>query len=56
MPRTRPPPPEFRREGMQLVRSCRSVRGLAESLSSTGQSLHIWVKQERLDRRERDGG
>ena len=57
MPRTRRPyPPEFRREAVQLVRSGRSVKDIAESLGCSDQSLHIWVKQEQLDRQERDDG
>jgi transposase len=57
MPRTRPPyPPEFRREAVQLVLAGRSVRDVAESLGCSDQSLHNWVKQHQLDRRERDDG
>ncbi len=57
MPKTRPPyPSEFRREAVQLVRSGRSVKDVAESLGCSDQSLHNWVKQEQLDRHERDDG
>lgn len=57
MPKTRPPyPPEFRREAVQLVRSGRSVKDVAESLGCSDQSLHNWVKQDQLDRHERDDG
>jgi transposase len=57
MPKTRPPyPPEFRREAVQLVLAGRSVKDVAESLGCSEQSLHSWVKQHRLDRRERDDG
>ena len=57
MARTRPPyPPEFRREAVQLVRAGRSVKDVAASLGCSDQSLHNWVKQEQLDRRERDDG
>lgn len=57
MPKTRPPyPPEFRREAVQLVRAGRSVKDVAESLGCSEQSLHNWVKQHQLDRRERDDG
>ncbi len=57
MPRSRPPyPPEFRREAVQMVRSGRSVRDVAESLGMTPQSLRNWVRQEQLDRHERDDG
>lgn len=57
MPRTRPPYPEqFRREAVELVRGGRSVKDVAESLGCSDQSLHAWVKQYQLDRRERDDG
>jgi len=57
MPRTRPPyPPEFRREAVQLVRAGRSVKDVADSLGCSDQSLHNWVKQDQLDRHERDDG
>jgi transposase len=57
MPRSRPPcPPEFRREAVALVLAGRSVREVAESLGCSDQSLHYWVKQHQLDRRERDDG
>jgi transposase len=41
---------------VQLVRAGRSVRDVAESLGCSDQSLHNWVKQEQLDRHERDDG
>lgn len=57
MPRSHPPyPPEFRREAVQMVRSGRKVSEVAEALGVSDQSLRIWVKQEQLDRRERDDG
>jgi len=57
MPRSRPPyPPEFRREAVQMVRSGRSVKDVAESLGMTPQSLRNWVRQEQVDRHERDDG
>jgi transposase len=57
MPRTRPPYPEqFRREAVELVRGGRSVKDVAESLGCSDQSLHAWMKQYQLDRRERDDG
>lgn len=34
----------------------RSVEDVAESLGCSGQSLHSWVKQRHLDRRERGDG
>jgi transposase len=57
MPRSRPPyPPEFRREAVVMVRSGRSIKEVSEALGMTEQSLRNWVKQETLDRHERDDG
>jgi transposase len=57
MPKTRPPyPPEFRREAVQLVRSGRSIRDVADSLGCSHQSLSGWVKQEQIDHHERGDG
>ena len=57
MPKTRPPyPDEFRREAVELVRSGRSVRDVAEGLGVSQQTLRNWVKRVALDRRERDDG
>jgi transposase len=57
MPSTRPSyPPEFRREAVQMVRSGRTVRDVAESLGVNQQSIRNWVKQDQLDRHERDDG
>jgi transposase len=57
MPRSRPPyPPEFRSEAVAMVRSGRSIEEVAGALGMTEQSLRTWVKQDQLDRRERDDG
>jgi transposase len=57
MPKTRPPyPDEFRREAVELVRSGRSIRDVAESLGVSQQTLRNWAKQVAIDRRERDDG
>lgn len=57
MPKSRPPyPPEFRLEAVAMVRSGRSIREVASALGMTEQSLRNWVKQDQLDRRERDDG
>ena len=57
MPKSRPPYPlEFRREAVGMVRSGRKVSDVAEALGVTEQSLRTWVKQDQLDRRERDDG
>jgi transposase len=56
MPKSRPPyPPEFRREAVAMVRSGRKV-SVAEALGVTEQSLRTWVKQEAVNRHERDDG
>jgi transposase len=47
MPRTRPPYPlEFRREALELVRSGRSVRDVAETLGVSEQTLRNWRRQD----------
>jgi transposase len=57
VPKTRPPyPEEFRRDAVGLVRAGRSVRDVAGSLGISQQSLRSWVKQDQLNRRERDEG
>ena len=57
MPKSKPPyPEEFRREAVELVRQGRSVPDVAQALGMTAQSLRNWVRQEQLDRRERDDG
>lgn len=57
MPRTRPPyPEEFRRDAVGLVRAGRGVKDVARSLGVSDQSLRNWVKQDQLNRRERDDG
>ena len=53
----RPYPPEFRREAVSLVKlSGRSVRGVAAELGVSYESLRIWIRQDELDRGERDDG
>jgi transposase len=57
MPRTRAAyPPEFRREAIQMVRSGRSFKDVSESLGCNEQTLRNWVRQDQLDRQERDDG
>jgi transposase len=57
MPKTRPPyPDQFRQEAVELVRSGRSIRDVAESLGVSQQTLRNWAKQVAVDRRERDDG
>ncbi len=53
----RPYPPEFRREAVRLVRATgRSVREVAVELGVSTESLRIWLRQDQLDRGERDDG
>lgn len=57
MPRTRPPyPPEFRREAVGMVRPGWEVREVAGALGVSEQPLRVGVKQEALDRHERNDG
>ncbi len=57
MPKSKPPYPEqFRREAVELVRAGRSIPDVASSLGVSAQALRNWVRQEQLDRRERDDG
>ena len=55
MPKTRPPfPPGVRREAVAMVPAGRPVWEVAEALGVSQQSLRPWVKQEALNRHERD--
>ena len=57
MPKSKPPYREsFRREAVELVRQGRAIPDVAASLGVSAQSLRNWVKQDQLDRRERDDG
>lgn len=53
----RPYPPEFRREAVRLVGATgRSVREVAGELGVSYESLRIWLRQDQLDRGEREDG
>ena len=39
-----------------MVRSGRSIKDVSEALGMTAQSLRTWVRQEQVDRHERDDG
>src|SRR4051794_21313557 len=57
MPKTRPAyPAEFRREAVQMLRTGRTPRELAESLGVSEQTLGNWRRQDQVDRHERDDG
>jgi transposase-like protein len=52
----KPYPPEFRREAVELVRSCgQSMRAVARDLDISYESLRLWVKQAEVDAGEREG-
>jgi len=56
MPRTRPAYPEdFRREAVELVRSGRSIRDVADSLGVSQQTLRTWCRQVDVDAGRREG-
>lgn len=53
----RPFPPDFLWEVVSLVKaSGRSVREVAGELGVSTESLRIWLKQDQLDRGEREDG
>ena len=51
-----PYPQEFRDGAISLVRGGRSIPDVARELAISPQSLRNWLKQNQLDRRERDDG
>jgi transposase len=53
----RPYPPEFRREAVRLVEATgRPYREVAAELGVSSESLRIWLRQDQLDRGERQDG
>ena len=52
----RPYPEEFREGAIALVRGGRAVSGVARELGIADSCLRNWLKQDQLDRRERDDG
>ena len=54
MPKTHAPyPPEYREQILELVRSGRSAEELAKEFEPTAQCLRNWIKQDELDRGQR---
>jgi len=51
-----PYPQEFREGAIALVRGGRSVSDVARELGIANSCLRNWLKQDQLDRRERDDG
>lgn len=52
----RPYPQEFREGALALVRGGRRVPDVARELGIADSCLRNWIKQDQLDRRERDDG
>ena len=43
-------PPEFRRKVLDLVESGRPVVDVARDLGISAQSIHVWRRQDRIDK------
>lgn len=43
-------PPEFRRKVLDLVAAGRSIADVAHGLEISEQTIHIWRRQDRIDR------
>jgi transposase len=57
MPKTHAPyPPEYRQQILELVRSGRSAEELAKEFEPTAQCIRNWIKQDELDRGQRQDG
>ena len=49
-------PPEFRRRILELVRSGRSLKSVADEFQVARQSIVNWLKQDDIDAGRRDDG
>ena len=49
MPRTRPYPPEYRRQIIELARAGRSAYELAQEFEPSYWTIHQWIKQADRD-------
>ena len=57
MPKTHAPyPPEYRQQILELARAGRSAEELAKEFEPTAQCIRNWIKQDELDRGQRQDG
>jgi transposase len=57
MPKTHAPyPPEYRQQILELTRAGRSAEELAKEFEPTAQCIRNWIKQDELDRGQRQDG
>jgi transposase len=57
MPKTHAPyPEEYRQQILELVRVGRSAEELAKEFEPTAQCIRNWIKQDELDRGQRQDG
>ena len=57
MPKTHAPyPQEYRQQILELARSGRSAEELAKEFEPTAQCIRNWIKQDELDRGQRQDG
>jgi transposase len=57
MPKTHAPyAPEYRQQILELARSGRSAEELAKEFEPTAQCIRNWIKQDELDRGQRQDG
>lgn len=55
MAKKRTYPPEFRHKVLELVRSGRSVNGVASEFEIARQTIMNWLKQDEIDAGRREG-